>query len=258
MKKLTGKIAVVTGGSRGIGRAISEVLAEEGALVCVNYRENAGAAAEVVKEIEAAGGEAFAIRGDVGSTEEIGRFFQDLDAELTHRRGDRGFDILVNNAGIAVQGPTASSTEEDFDRVFRVNVKGPYFTTQHAIARLKDGGRVINLSSGLSQHPMPAYSAYSMTKGAINVFTIALAAELGPRKITVNTLSPGLTATEMNAEVRARPGVEAMMAGRTALGRIGTVEDIAGVALMLAMPESGWITGQYIEASGGSGLVSVI
>ena len=253
--KLKGKVAVVTGGSRGIGRAIAERLAEDGALVCVNYRGNAEAAAEAVREIEAAGGEAFSIPADVGSVEQIGRFFEALDAELTSRRGDRHFDILVNNAGIAVHGPTATATEEDFDNVFRTNVKGPYFTTQHAIPRLRDGGRVINLSSGLSRQTRPEYSAYSMTKAAINLFTVALAAELGPRGITVNTLSPGLTATEMNASFRSQPGVEQAVSSMTALGRIGKVEDIAGAALVLTLPESGWITGQYVEASGGLGLV---
>jgi 3-oxoacyl-[acyl-carrier protein] reductase len=156
---LKGKVAVVTGASRGIGRAIALRLARDGALVCVNYRNNAGAAQAVVGEIELAGGEAFALQADVGSVEQLGRFFEALDAELTARRGDRRFDILVNNAGVAVGGPTATSTEADFDRVFATNVKGPFFTTQHAIARLRDGGRVINLSSGLSRRPMPQYTA---------------------------------------------------------------------------------------------------
>ena len=254
MKKLDGKVAVVTGGSRGIGRGIAVKLAGEGALVCVNYRENAAAAAEAVGEIAAAGGEGFAIQGDVGSVAEIGRFFEQLDGELTRRRGDRRFDILINNAGIAVHGPTETSTEDDFDRVFRVNVKGPYFTAQHAIPRLRDGGRVINVSSGLSRQPRPVYSAYSMTKGAINTFTIALACELGGRGITVNTLAPGLTATDLNAATRSRPGFEEQAAKITALGRVGKVEEVAGAVLALVLPESGWITGQYVEASGGFGL----
>jgi 3-oxoacyl-[acyl-carrier protein] reductase len=255
MKRLEGKVAVVTGGSRGIGRAIAESLAGEGVLVCVNYRENAGAAAEVVQTIEASGGEAFALQGDVGSAAELGRFFEGLDAGLKARRGDHHFDILVNNAGISVHGPMATATESDFDRVLQVNVKGPYFTAQHAIPRLRDGGRVINISSALSKQTRPVYSIYSMTKAALNVFTVALAAELGPRGITVNTLAPGLTATELNAKYRSQPGFEERVASMTALGRIGKVEDIAGAVLMLTLPESGWITGQYVEASGGIGLV---
>ena len=151
--RLKGKVAVVTGASRGIGRAIAVRLARDGALVCVNYHSNAEAAKAVVGEIESAGGEAFAVQGDVGSVEQLGRFFAAIDAELTTRRGDRGIDILVNNAGVAVTGTTATASEADFDRVFATNVKGPFFTTQHAIPRLRDGGRVINVSSNLSRNP---------------------------------------------------------------------------------------------------------
>jgi NAD(P)-dependent dehydrogenase (short-subunit alcohol dehydrogenase family) len=140
--------------------------------------------------------------------------------------------------------------------VFATNVKGPFFTTQHAIPRLRDGGRVINLSSSLSRRPMAMATAYCMTKAAIDTFTVALAGELGNRGITVNTLAPGLTATDLNAEFRANnPKVETASASMTALGRIGTVEDIADAAAMLASPDSGWVTGQYFEASGGIGLV---
>jgi 3-oxoacyl-[acyl-carrier protein] reductase len=252
---LKGKAAVVTGSSRGIGRAIAVRLASEGALVCVNYRSNAEAATAVIREIESAGGEAFALQADVGSVEQLGRFFEALDAELTARRGDRQFDILVNNAGVAAGGSVTTATEADFDRAFSTNVKGPFFTTQHAIPRLRDGGRVINVSSNLSRHPMPGLLAYCMTKAAINNFTEGLAAELGKRGITVNTLSPGLTATDMNAGLREAPQFERAMSAMTALGRIGTVEDIASAAAFLASPDSGWVTGQYVEASGGLGLV---
>jgi NAD(P)-dependent dehydrogenase (short-subunit alcohol dehydrogenase family) len=254
---LKGKVAVVTGASRGIGRAIALRLARDGALVCVNYHSNAEAANAVVREIEAAGGEAFALGADVGSVEQLGRFFQALDDELTRRRGDRGFDILVNNAGIAARSSVATATEADFDRVFATNVKGPFFATQHALPRLRDGGRIINVSSNLSRHPMPQGLAYCMTKAAINNFTEGLAAELGRRGITVNTLSPGLTATDLNAEFRRQdPRVTQVFSAITALGRIGTVEEIAAAAALLASPDSGWVTGQYLEASGGLGLVT--
>jgi NAD(P)-dependent dehydrogenase (short-subunit alcohol dehydrogenase family) len=253
--RLEGKVAVVTGASRGIGRAIALRLARDGALVCVNYHSNAEAARSVVGEIASAGGEAFALQADVGSVEQLGRFFQALDAELTARRGDRRFDILVNNAGITARATTAEATEADFDRVFATNVKGPFFTAQHAIPRLREGGRVINVSSSLSRRPMPLATAYSMTKAAIDTFTVALAAELGKRGITVNTLAPGLTATDLNAGIRANSNIETVASSMTALGRIGQVEDIAAAAALLASPDSGWVTGQYFEASGGGGLV---
>ena len=251
-----GKIAVVTGGSRGIGRAIARRLARDGAMVCINYRSDEKAARSVVEEIEWEGGEAIALRADVGSVSELDRFFEELDAELTARRGDRRFDILVNNAGIALRSTTAECTEADFDRLFATNVKGPFFAAQRAISRLREGGRIINLSSALSRKPMAFSTPYAMTKAAIDAFTIALAGELGRRGITVNTIAPGLIATEMNAEFRASdPRVEPMLASMTALGRIGAVEDIASAVALLASADSGWITGQYIEASGGAGLV---
>ncbi|MDR3633230.1 MAG: SDR family oxidoreductase [Isosphaeraceae bacterium] len=252
---LKGKVAVVTGASRGIGRAIALRLARDGALVCVNYHSNAAAAQAVVSAIEAAGGEAFALQADVGSVEQLGRFFEILDAELTQRRGDRRFDILVNNAGVGLAGTTAASTEADFDRVFATNVKGPFFTVQHTIPRLRDGGRVINISSGASRRPMPQYAAYSMTKAALDAFTIALAAELGKRGITVNTLAPGLTATDMSAGFVEDPNASRLFSSMTALGRVGKVEDIANAVALLAAPDAGWVTGQYVEASGGLGLL---
>lgn len=253
---LKGKVAVVTGSSRGIGRAIAMRLARDGALVCINYRSNAEAAKAVVGEAEAAGGEAFALQADVGSFEQLGRFFEDLDAELTARRGDRGFDVLVNNAGVADGGSVTTATEESFDRVFSTNVKGPFFTTQHALPRLRDGGRIINVSSNLSRRPMPGFLAYCMTKAAINNFTEGLAVELGKRGITVNTLAPGLTATDMNAGLRENARVTQVFSDMTALGRLGTVEDIANAASFLASSDSAWVTGQYLEASGGLGLTT--
>ena len=253
--KLKGKVAVVTGGSRGIGRAIAVRLAEDGALICVNYRANSGAADEVVQEINADGGEAFALQADVGSVEQLNTFFESLDAELTKRRGDHHFDILVNNAGMGGGGSITSTTEAEFDRVFATNVKGPFFTTQQALPRIKDGGRIINVSSNLSKHPLGRVLAYCMTKAAIDNFTVGLAGELGKRAITINTLAPGLTATELNAETRAIPGVEKLFSSITALGRICRVDDIVGAAAFLASPESAWVTGQYLEASGGLGLV---
>ncbi len=252
---LKGKVAVVTGASRGIGRAIALRLAKDGALVAVNYQKNAEAAAAVVREIEGTGSEAFVIQGDVGSVPAICRFFESLDAELIKRRGSNQFDILVNNAGIGRQGTVESTSEAIFDELMAVNLKGPFFVTQAAISRLRNGGRIINLSSALSRHPYPQMAAYSMGKAAINHFTVNLAAELGKRGITVNAIAPGLTATDFTAHARRDPQVIERISAHTALGRIGEAEDIAGVAAWLASDDSRWVTGQYIEVSGGSGLV---
>ncbi len=176
---LQGKFAVITGASRGIGRAIAVRLAKGGALVVINYQKNGEAAAAVVREIQASGSEVCAVQGDVGTVAGIRQFFQTLDAELTKRHGSPQFDILVNNAGIASQGTVETTSEEVFDELMAVNVKGSFFLTQEAIPRLRNGGRIINLSSALSRHPIPDMAAYSMGKAAINLFTMILAADVG-------------------------------------------------------------------------------
>lgn len=252
---LNEKIAVITGASRGIGRAIALRLAKDGALVAVNYQKNSQAAEAVVGDITKAGGQAFSVQGDMGSVEEIRRFFQLLDSELTERRGTNQFDILVNNAGIGRQGTVESTSEEVFDELFAVNVKGPFFVAQEAIRRIRDGGRIINLSSALSRHPLPQMAAYSMGKAAINLFSMVLAAELGKRGITVNAIAPGLTATDFTARTREDPQMVERVSAHTALGRIGEAEDIARVAAFLASEDARWVTGQYIEASGGIGML---
>jgi NAD(P)-dependent dehydrogenase (short-subunit alcohol dehydrogenase family) len=249
------KIAVITGASRGIGRAIAVRLAKDGVLAVVNFQKNADAATAVVQEIEAAGGEAFVLQGDVGSVPRIGQFFQSLDAELTKRRGSNQFDILVNNAGIGREGTVETTSEEVFNELMDVNVKGSFFVTQQAIRRLRNGGRIINLSSALSRFPYPRMAAYSMGKAAINHFTLILAAELGKRGITVNAIGPGLTVTDFTAHARQDPNVVQHLSAHTALGRLGEADDIADVAAWLASDDARWVTGQYIEASGGTGLV---
>ncbi|MGO9107656.1 MAG: SDR family oxidoreductase [Thermoguttaceae bacterium] len=251
---LQGKIAVITGSSRGIGRAIAVSMARAGASVVVNYRKNAEAAAAVVRAIESRHEEAFAVQGDVGSLAGIRQFFQALDAELTKRHGSPHFDILVNNAGIGRGGTVATTTEEVFDELMGVNVKGSFFVTQEALTRLRDGGRIINLSSALSKHAYPRMTAYSMGKAAINHFTVILAADLGKRGITVNCIAPGLTVTDFTAHARQDANAVQAVTAHTALGRLGQAEDIAGVATFLASDDARWVTGQYIEASGGIGL----
>lgn len=251
--ELKEKVAVVTGGGRGIGRAIAERLAKVGALVVVHYDSNMEAAAETVREIESKGGTAFAAQADLSSIEQIQRFFRTLDDDLTSRTGDNRFDILVNNAGISSPAPYQQMTAEQFDHLFAVNVRGAFFLTQFALPRLRDGGRIINISSTASRRatPSPVTAAYSMTKAALDAFTLALAQDLGRRKITVNTIAPGTVETDINAQFLQQPEVRNLIEGQTALGRIGEVADIAGVAAFLASADGGWITGQRIEASGG-------
>jgi 3-oxoacyl-[acyl-carrier protein] reductase len=242
---LTGRIALVTGGSRSIGRAIALALAARGARVAVHYARDAAAAEATVGAIRAAGGSAFALQAELADPAAIVAMFEAFDREAN------GLDILVNNAGIASQAATADTAEAEFDRLFAVNVKGVWLTTQHALKRLRDGGRIINLSSGLTRAAMPNIAAYSATKGAVDTLTLHWAAEFGPRGITVNAVAPGAIDTDMNAGWLKEEAARGWVASTQALARIGTAEDVAGVVAFLASPEGGWVTGQVIDASGG-------
>lgn len=252
-KTLDGKIALVTGASRGLGRAIAERLGRDGALVAVHYGRSKEEADGVVGRIKAAGGDAFAVQAEIGSVESIGAMFAVLDKELSTRTGAAHLDILVNNAGIAPNLPMEETDEETFDRLFDVNVKGVFFVTKQAISRLRDGGRIVNISSGLSRGVggmnIPAYSA---TKGAVDVLTRQWAVAYGGRGITVNSLAPGAIDTDMNAQwLRANPDAKAAIEAAQALKRVGQPEDIGDAVAFLAGPDGRWVTGQYIEASGG-------
>lgn len=250
MKKLEGKSALVTASSRGIGRAIAKRLAANGALVAVNYADNIAAANETISEIKANGGDAFALQGRVGSADETTKMFSLLDEELS-RRGRQHLNILVNNAGVPYFGQVSTSKLEDFEHVFGVNVKGTFLVIKSAIPRLADGGRIISISSGASKRPGRLFGVYAMSKAAVDAMTLALAAELGSRKITVNAVAPGWTVTDANAEARKSEATVRQVESQTALGRLGMPEDIADVVAFLASEDSRWITGQYIEASGG-------
>ncbi|BBH21964.1 short-chain dehydrogenase [Paenibacillus baekrokdamisoli] len=254
MSKLKGKVALVTGASRGIGRAIAIRLAQEGALVAVHYGKNREAAEEVVRDIERNGGSAFTIGKKLGSSESIKVLYKALDEALIERTGDTHFDILVNNAGIALLAPIEDTTEEAFDEIMTINVKTPFFLTQQALPRLRDEGRIINLSSAITRISLPAIPAYSMTKGAINTLTLALSNQLGPRGITINAIQPGFVATDMNAAMLQDPTGQKFGADFSTFGRWGQPEDVADVAAFLASPDSRWVTGQLIDASGGSHL----
>jgi len=244
--QLAGKTALVTGGSRGIGRAIAVRLASEGATIALHYGTQATAAHETVAEIAAAGGTAHAIPADLSQEDAAAALFAAFDDT-----GLSGLDILVNNAGIGTMASLAETDAALFDGHFAVNVRAPFFVTQAALPRLRDGGRIVNISSMVSVAAYAACIAYAMTKASINSFTRSLAAELGPRKITVNAVAPGATRTNFIDPLVGIDGFMDAISAQTALGRIGEATDIADVVAFLVSPQGGWITGQLIQASGG-------
>ncbi|MCH0564681.1 SDR family oxidoreductase [Streptomyces sp. MUM 2J] len=245
-----GRTALVTGGSRGIGRAVSRRLAGDGALVAVHYGHDHAAAERTVKEIGADGGRAFAVHAELGVPGDAAALWAAFDRELAAYDAPPGLDILVNNAGITLPRPIEQVTEDDYDRVFAVNTRAPFFITQQALVRLRDGGRIVNVSSGAARIAYPAIVAYSMTKAALDHLTLSLAQQLGPRGITVNTVAPGFTETEINPTLR-DPRVRQTLAGASVFNRLGAPADIADVVAFLAGDDARWVTGQWIDATGG-------
>ncbi len=254
-RALKGKIALVTGGSRGIGRAIAERLARDGATVAVAYARDETAASEVVERIRKNGGLAFAVHAELGRHGDAARLWAAFDAAGKDHVPDGKLDIIVNNAGIGRSAALTSLTEQEFDEVFAVNVRAPFFIVQQGLPRLRDGGRIINISSGAARLAMPEIIAYGATKGALDTFTLNLAKELGPRNITANSVAPGIVDTDVNASwLRGNPQAEAHAASLAALGRVGQPEDVADIVAFLASDDARWVTGRVIDATGGAGL----
>jgi NAD(P)-dependent dehydrogenase (short-subunit alcohol dehydrogenase family) len=249
--RLEGKIALVTGGSRGIGRGIALRLAQEGCMiVAFTYHSDTAAAEKSAGEIEEAGATAIPIRARLERADEASTLFRTLDGELTARTGGTGLDILVNNVGMVGSGTLTTTTPQIFDEIIAVNTRAPFFLLQQASSRLRDGGRVINISSAFSTRPAPGAPVYSMAKAAVNSLTTIAAAEFGERGITVNAVSPGWTATDANAEARRNEKLIAGVTKDTVGGRIAEPADVAGVVAMFASPEGTWLTGQHVEANG--------
>ena len=249
--ELAGKVALVTGASRGLGRAIAERLAAAGALVAVNYASNRAAADEVVAGIEAAGGEAFAVQAQLRGQAEAEVLRDGLEAGLAARGRGPGIDILVNNIGGGTYRTIRDADEAFYDEVFDNNCRAAFFLTQVLHDRINDFGRVINLSSAGSRLTDPGIVIYTMAKAAVEAFTRVMAAEFGPRGITVNSVAPGFTAGETNDYIANDPEKAAPVIAATALRRFGQPEEIADVVFALAGPAGRWVTAQNVEASGG-------
>ncbi|MEM8994438.1 MAG: SDR family oxidoreductase [Acidobacteriota bacterium] len=249
-----GATALVTGGSRGLGRSTVLHLARRGVDVLFTYHSRADAAAEVVRGAEAAGARAAALPLDTGSTADFAAFAARVDDQL--RDWGRGrLDFLVNNAGIGIHQPIVETTEETFDRLMHIHFKGVFFLTQELLPRIADGGRILNLSSGLARFTLPGYAAYASMKGAVEVLTRYLAQELGPRGIAVNAVAPGAIETDFGGGVvRDDPAVNQYIAQSTAMGRVGRPDDIGAAVADLLTGDLQWMTGQRLELSGGQSL----
>ncbi|HWH79880.1 MAG TPA: SDR family oxidoreductase [Candidatus Binatus sp.] len=237
---LKGKSALVTGGSRGIGRAIVERLAADGAAVVINYSRNKSFAEEMVDGIVARGGRAVAISADVSKPAEVRRLFNEAEKAVGN------LDIVVANAGVYLSRPLIENTEADYDYVFDINTRGVFFTLQEAARRVSDGGRIVVVSSGGTKMMFPNASLYLGSKAAVEQFARSLSRELGPRNVTVNILSPGFTDTDMLPEE-----YRAFGASLSAFNRVGTPEEVADVSAFLASHAARWVTGENIQAGGG-------
>lgn len=252
MASETNKVALVTGGGRGLGRSTALALAQSGIDVVITYHTQEESAHDVAREVERLGRRAAVIRLDTSDVASFPGFVDHLREILMTTWSRENIDYLVNNAGIGLAAPIAQSSEEMFDQLMAVHLKGVFFLTQSLLAVIADGGRIVNLSSGLTRFSLPGYAAYAMMKGGIEVFTRYLAKELGPRGIAVNTVAPGAIETDFGGGVvRDNAGLNKMISGQTALGRVGLPDDIGPVIAALLSDGNRWVNAQRIEASGG-------
>jgi len=246
------KIALVTGGSRGLGKEMAMSLAKKGIDVLITYNNQEGEALKVVAEIEGMGQKAAAIKLNVGEAKTFDAFFEKVAATLKETFGAAKINFLINNAGIGVYAPMAETTEEEFDLLVNVHFKGVFFLTQKALPFLEDGGGIVNISTGLARFALPGYSAYAAMKAAIQTLTRYEAKELGSRSIRVNVVAPGAIETDFGGGVvRDNAQLNSYIAANTALGRVGKADDIGGVVAFLCSDDAKWVNAQVIEVSGG-------
>ncbi|MCU7616836.1 SDR family oxidoreductase [Chryseobacterium sp. PBS4-4] len=248
----TTKIALITGGSRGLGKNSALKIAEKGLDVIITYHSNKEEAEYVVSEIKALGRKAIALQLDTRDVKSFDAFVKNVTEHLKENTGNTNIDYLVNNAGTALYSPIMETTEDQLDEMFNIHFKGVFFLTQKLLPFINDGGGIVNISSGLARFALPGSSVYGSMKAGIEMLTKYMAKELGVRKIKVNVVAPGAIETDFGGgRTRDDKNINSMIAGNTALGRAGLPDDIGGVVAFLCTEDAGWITAQRIEASGG-------
>lgn len=245
-------IAIVTGGSRGLGKSIALHLARQGVDIILTYNSKQAEAEDVAAQIRTIGRKAVALQLDVSDSKAFPTFAENIAILLEEHWGRSTFNFLVNNAGIGIHAPFMETTEDQFDQLVNIHLKATFFLSQKLLPLMEDGGRIVNVSTGLARFTLPGFAAYAAMKGGIEVLTRYMAKELGARRITVNAIAPGAIETDFGGgTVRDNTDANSFVAGNIALGRAGLPDDIGGAVAMLLAPESHWINGQRVEASGG-------
>ena len=248
---MTQSIAVITGGSRGLGKSMALALAARGVDVIITYKSNEAEARRVVEDIEALGRRAVALHLDVGRSATFGAFAETIRAALARVWRREHFDYLVNNAGTTLFAPFLETTEAQLDELLAIHVKATFLLSQQLVPLIASGGRILNVSSGLTRYTYPGQAAYAVAKGGVDVLTRYMALELGPRRISVNVIAPGGVETDIGGGIMRSPEVQAAVSADTALGRVGQPDDIGAAVALLLASETQWINGQRIEVTGG-------